>query len=635
MKRSPNSLYQELLELDEHQRIEAKRATEIGKSVMQTVCAFANEPGLGGGYLLLGIREPNEENESYWIEGVQEPDKLIDQLQNNCRNQFEQPITIESERARIDGKLVISVFVPELQANAKPCRFVGKPDRSNKRKTGVWRRGLNGDYECSEKELEPLLLAKAGLSAETIIREDADWNDLDPGAINLYRQLRAKVRPEAEELQESDEEMLRAMNLVQGSQQGYRPNLAGILLFGKPIALRRLLPVARVDYVRIQGTKWVEDPDARFATTQDFREPLIRLIPKLEATILDDMPRHFQLKEGDTQRSDRPLLPHKVIREAVVNAVMHRDYLANQPTLVVRYSNRLEIRNAGYSLKPEPMLGEMGSNLRNPIIAAVLYDIDFAETKGTGIRTMRRLLEQAGLDAPVFTTSYPNNDFTATYLLHQLLGEEQLKWLERFVALNLSNSEVKALVLAKETGAVDNAALRSISGLDTLTASQALRRLSKNLGLLEKGGSGPATYYSLTQNAGELPANTSDLSSNTGEFGPNTSDLEANTSEFQTNTSEFSPDLLQRAAELSPKARKNSLWPVLLGLCAERPVTAEQLASLTQRKVVHLKNSHLSPLRRQHGLLSYLYPEVENHPNQAYITTEKGKAWLRKGSAEQ
>jgi len=305
MNLSPKSLYRELLELDEHQRIEAKRATEIGNSVMQTVCAFANEPGLGGGYLLLGVREPDDHHESYWVEGVQEPDTLIAQLQNNCRNQFDQPVPIESERAITDGGLAIAVFVPEPPPSAKPCRFAGKPDRSNKRKTGVWRRGLNGDYECSEQELEPLLLAKAGLSAETIVRDDADWNDLDAGAIGLYRQLRARVRPEAEELQEIDQEMLRAMNLVRGSAEAYRPNLAGLLLFGKPIALRRLLPMARVDYVRIQGTKWVENPEERFATTQDFREPLIRLIPRIEATILDDLPRSFQLKEGDTQRSDR------------------------------------------------------------------------------------------------------------------------------------------------------------------------------------------------------------------------------------------------------------------------------------------------------------------------------------------
>ncbi|WP_228287834.1 ATP-binding protein [Thiothrix subterranea] len=244
-------------------------------------------------------------------------------------------------------------------------------------------------------------------------------DDLDPAAIALYRTLRRKVRPHAEELQVDDPEMLRALNLVKRQNGVYVPNVAGLLLLAKPLALRRLLPAVRVDYVRIQGTQWVEDPEQRFMTTFDLREPLLRLIPKLEATILDDMPRHFRLKEGDTQRSDQPLLPQKVVREAIINAVMHRDYQVNQPTLVVRYSNRLEIRNAGYSLKPEVVLGEMGSKLRNPILAAVLYDLDFAETKGSGIRTMRRLLEQAGLSAPVFTSDTLTNQFSAIVWLRQ------------------------------------------------------------------------------------------------------------------------------------------------------------------------------------------------------------------------
>ena len=55
MIRSAEDLLQELSSLDESQRIEAKRGAQIDRSVMETVCAFANEPGLGGGYLLLGV----------------------------------------------------------------------------------------------------------------------------------------------------------------------------------------------------------------------------------------------------------------------------------------------------------------------------------------------------------------------------------------------------------------------------------------------------------------------------------------------------------------------------------------------------------------------------------------------------
>lgn len=640
LMQSVASLLAELRALDEHPRIEAKRASQAGSSIMQSICAFANEPGLGGGYLLLGVCEPDAQHEAFWLEGVADVDKLLNEIQGNCREQFETPIPIHSQTALIEDQRIIALYVPELDAAAKPCVFKGKFDSKNKRKTGVWRRGLNGDYECSQHELEPLLLAKSGLSFEQVILPDAEWDDLDSGAIALYRQLRARVRPQAEELLAGDEEMLRALNLVKHLDGRWRPNVAGLLLLGKPLALRRLLPAVRVDYVRIQGTQWVENPEQRFATTQDFREPLLRLIVRLEATILDDMPRHFRLREGETQRSDQPLLPQKVIREAVVNALMHRDYQVNQPTLVVRYSNRLEIRNAGYSLKPTALLGEMGSLLRNPIIAGVLYDLDFAETKGTGIRTMRRLLQELGLTAPVFSSHQLENQFTAIYLLHQLLGEAQLRWLQQFSHLQLSGDEAKALILAAETGAVDNAALRAISDLDTLAASQILGRLHHQRGLLVRGGAGPATYYQLAELPGlplfpaegpdgsGLDANMSDRRANTGDLGANTGDLDANTGDLDANTGDLPEPLRHALAALSPKARQDKLWPLILWLCALRPQRAEQLAQHLGRQVKTLKSSHLNPLREQQGLLEYLHPEVINHPQQAYVISAAGRLWL-------
>ncbi|WP_245587955.1 ATP-binding protein [Carnimonas nigrificans] len=380
-----------------------------------------------------------------------------------------------------------------------------------------------------------------------------------------------------------------------------------------------------MDYVRIAGNQWVEDPKKRFQTTLDLRESLLRLIPRLEATILDDLPRHFRLEEGRTQRTDHPLLPQQVIREAVVNAVMHRDYRVNQPILVVRYSNRIEIHNAGYSLKPEASLGDVGSILRNPVLAGVLYDINFAETKGSGIRTMRGLLEKAGLTAPVFLSKVLYNQFLATYLLHQLLGEEQLGWLKQFGHLQLSNDEAKALILAWETGAIDNAGLRAITGLDTLAASQVLSRLHHQYHLLVKGGAGPATYYRLSE-LSELPA----FAANDA----NTSDLNANTSDLNANTSDLPLALRQRLAQPTPKARKESLWPVITWLCAIKPLKAEQLASQLGRTVTALKTAHLNKLREQEGLLDYLHTEVVNHPEQAYQITEKGRQWLAQQGIE-
>ena len=118
---NPERLLAELRELDEHPRIEAKQAREIGGSVMQTVCAFANEPGLGGGYLLLGVREPDEQHQQFWLEGVENPDVLLNTLQTNCRDQFEVPVPVRGKTIVLEGKRLLVVFVPELEPAPNPA----------------------------------------------------------------------------------------------------------------------------------------------------------------------------------------------------------------------------------------------------------------------------------------------------------------------------------------------------------------------------------------------------------------------------------------------------------------------------------------------------------------------------------
>ncbi|WP_240616575.1 RNA-binding domain-containing protein [Marinobacter fuscus] len=93
---SAESLLEQLRQLDECPRIEAKRGSEIGSSVMQTVCAFANEPGLGGGYLLLGVSEPDAQHNQFYVSGVDNTDKLLGNLQANCSEHVEQTVPSEA-----------------------------------------------------------------------------------------------------------------------------------------------------------------------------------------------------------------------------------------------------------------------------------------------------------------------------------------------------------------------------------------------------------------------------------------------------------------------------------------------------------------------------------------------------------
>lgn len=86
MIRTAEDLPQELLAVDESPRIEAKRAPQIDRAVMETVVAFSNEPGLGGGHLLPGVeRDPDDLfGTSYRVPGVTVADKLQSDLASQC-----------------------------------------------------------------------------------------------------------------------------------------------------------------------------------------------------------------------------------------------------------------------------------------------------------------------------------------------------------------------------------------------------------------------------------------------------------------------------------------------------------------------------------------------------------------------
>lgn len=120
-------LLEELNTTDEHVGIEAKQCTtKIDKSVLESICAFSNEPNLGGGTILIGISESDDEEIPYYISGVVSPDKLQSDLSTQCANIFNHSIRPKIEIERIDGKNVLIVTVKELDPKNKPLYFKSK-----------------------------------------------------------------------------------------------------------------------------------------------------------------------------------------------------------------------------------------------------------------------------------------------------------------------------------------------------------------------------------------------------------------------------------------------------------------------------------------------------------------------------
>jgi ATP-dependent DNA helicase RecG len=646
-------LIERLNTTDECTTIEAKRATNIHRSVLESVCAFANEVGLGGGNILLGIeRVESSLYPSYTICGVNNPDKLPLDLSTQCADMFNQPIRPEIVVDNIEGKNVINAFIPELLPSQKPVYF-----KSEGLPRGAFRRIGSSDQRCTDDDLF-IFYNKEDTLDSSIIR-DTSPEDLSEEAIQIYRNLRTNVNPYAEELQYNNTELLQSLGCIKKEDGIWYLTYAGLLVFGKRQSHRRLLPMVRVDYIRVSGNEWVADPENRF-TTIDMRGPLIELVQRAFSAIADDLPKGFLLPDGKIQANSIGL-PSRVLREAIVNAFMHRTYRENQPIQIIRYANRLEIKNPGFSLKPEDHLGEPGSRNRNPFIAAIFHETNLAETKGSGIRIMRALMEKAELLPPTFESDHGNNQFTARLLLHHFLNEEDIRWLMQFNPYCLDDSQKRALIFIKEVGAIDNATHRQLNGLDVIKSSVDLRGLRDKDIFLQKG-KGRSTYYipnpnfhiwnklsdnqlvknkdsvdDLSAPVDDLSAPVDDLSAPVDDLSAPVNDLSAPVNDLSAPVNDLSapvdqslvhqlPEYLQIKIRNLPHRTLDTtlLKNVILDLCKWKPLKSSELVGIIGRTEKYLLRNFITPLRES-GKIEYTHPEMPNHPQQAYKTVDNGE----------
>jgi ATP-dependent DNA helicase RecG len=633
----------ELLELlqsrDECHQIEAKEAySELGKSALETISAFSNEPDLGGGYLVLGLKKAEEDllGIRYDITGVSDPDKIQQELVNVCRNVFNVRINLRITVHEREGCALVVAFIPEAFCRDKPVYIESKGCDD-----GTFRRLGSSDVRCTREDLEDFYQLRSKQSYESQVLSDVSWEDISSEAVDEYRRLRFQLDSEASELKLDDRELLLSLKMAIKQKGEVLPTIGGLLLFGTKSALRRELPMAaRVDYIVVEGTAWVDDSlsSDRYKYAMEYREGLITLMSRLYVQIMGDIPSKFGLKSGALQRSDTPLIPGEVVREGLANALMHRDYRVHQPTLVIRYSNRLEFRNAGYSLKPMEELEEPGSKQRNPLIASVFHELKRVETKGTGIRSMVKKMREAGLSTPpIFESDREKNEFDLILLPHHLLDHSVLEWLSQFKDIELTDAQRRALAFTREIGAITNFDYRQLNGTDTLTASKALVSL-RNAKLLVQKGKGNGTYYQLglrvlDQNFRNELSSSSDetraphiysatphISLKPEGLTPHISLKPEGVGVITAETIEIPEDLQNEISMLTKKPRYEKLKETIKKLCLLGPLKLNQIAAILGKNPRYLRECYLTKMIQDREL-RYLYDQQPAHPQQAYIAT--------------
>jgi ATP-dependent DNA helicase RecG len=614
MKELPSftELWERLGTGDESVSIEAKRASEAGKSVWETISAFSNEPDAAGGYFLFGVAvKDGSLFPDYEVVGVDDLDKLQRDIATQCRENFSSIIRPDMVASIFNEKRVLVVYIPEALPHEKPVYISTKGPTK-----GAYRRIGSTDQICADHDLAEFYQSRGRESFDENTVDGTTIDDIDTMALAAYRTARANTNDAAtlELLRYPDAELLHALHATTSENGKTQLTIAGLALFGKVACLRRHMPMTRIDYIRVDGREWISDIENRYQSIEKLG-PLLVTIPQLISQILDDIPKAFALQGSSIYRKDLPLIPGKVIREAVVNALMHRNYRSHEPVQIIRYANRLEIKNPGYSLVPEEKLGEPGSRTRNPKIAAALHDAGLAETKGTGIRVMRDAMETANLTSPIIASDRARDQFSLALLVHHLLGQEDIKWLAGFRDCNLLDDDARALVIVREKGTIDNATYRSLNRVDALTASNRLRSL-RDQGLLEQFGAGAGTHYAgghrLTQKSRvkgkgkkvlrrELP--------------------EPLRREFDLLRRELPEHLSQQLDALKQRNSPEVLDDLIQELCNWKAMSLAQIAFLVKRDGVHLQNGCIKRLLLKKRLLLF-HPEQPNHPQQKYVAGE-------------
>ena len=606
-----------LNDVDELDWLEAKSLRDdTSRSILETVCSFSNEPGLGGGVILIGVAESkNADGPRYVVDGVDDPDKAQLNLATQCKSVFNTPIYPAIKVEKIGGKTVLKVVVDELPFGRKPVYF--KKDGLPK---GAYRRIGSADLVATEEDLWRFYEDPESKYDETPVKYSS-LADVDERAVKRYRQMRKKVDPDAVELEYETPELLAALGCT-NKENPKELNMAGVLLFGNELAIKRACARARVDYIRILGNDWHAVADQFDAV--DTYAPIFLMVDKLMSIIYGELTTRHRFHR-DSIQPETERFPVEVMREALVNMLMHRDYRHGQFTQIIRYDNRIEICNSGCSLKPDDMLGMKGSVTRNDTIARVCHDTKLAETKGSGIDRMWRKMVEAGLSRPTMESDRTASTFTIRLLLCHFFSEETLDWLKRFAAYELNDNQRTALVFLREVGAIDAVAYRQLTGCNPKLVAKELAGI-KDQGLMVQKGRARSTYYVPAEILLEGTKKEKEglISPPQGLISPPRGLISPPQGLISPPLPEDLPSTLVERIKTFPRRVRNeaALLSIIVDVCSWKAQTNESLAQMLNRSPEYIKKFIAKHIGKE---LDYLYPMMVHHPRQAYVALDKRK----------
>lgn len=389
---------EELMEkLELIQKIKCETSTLEIKSAEQgcpqrlydTLSSFSNQDD--GGIIIFGV----DEKQGYKEVGVYDPQDIQKKINEQCL-QMEpvvRPLLTVLEKK---DKFFVSAEIPGADITDRPVFYQGKG-----RVKGSYTRVGDSDEPMTEYEVYSYEAYRKKYQDDIRAIDRVSFASLDQNLLERYIELLKKGKPRLAAI--SNDEIYELMSIKRDN----RITLSAVMNFCPyPQAyFPQLCIIATV----VPGTEvgTVGDQGERFTDNQRIEGNISDMLDGAMQFVNRNMRIKTIINPHTGKREDRPDYPITAVREAVLNALVHRDYSIHtegMPIQLIMFEDRMEIRNPGgiYGRIKIDQLGKVQPDTRNPVIASELEVLKVTENRYSGIPTIRRMMQEYDLQQPEF-----------------------------------------------------------------------------------------------------------------------------------------------------------------------------------------------------------------------------------------
>ena len=384
-----------LVEEIEEQKCETQtrelKSAQFGcpRHLYDTLSSFSNQDD--GGVIIFGV----EEARGYEVTGVYDPQDLQKKIVEQCL-QMEPTVRPLLTVACREDKSVVAAEIPGLDLADRPCYYQGKG-----RLKGSYIRVGDSDEPMTEYEVYSYEAFRKKYQDDVRPVPRASLAALDEKRLRRYVELLRDGKPKLASLEE--EQIYELMSITRDGQV----TMSSVLLFS-PFP-QAYFPQLCVTAVVVPGKEIGRPGDSgeRFLDNMRIEGGIPDMIEESIRFITRNMRRNTIINPETGAREDRTDYPVTAVREAVVNALLHRDYSIHtegMPVRIIMYEDRLEIRSPGglYGRIRADQLGKVQPDTRNPVLASALEVLSLTENRYSGIPTIQEEMRRYGLSPAEF-----------------------------------------------------------------------------------------------------------------------------------------------------------------------------------------------------------------------------------------